>query len=52
MVYQTPEVRDLGRVEQVTQGQNFSTPDGDSGTTGNRGGGKQGGGPPPGRGRR
>lgn len=40
--YDPPEIRQLGSVEKVTQGQNFSVPDGDSGTTGNRGGGKQG----------
>jgi hypothetical protein len=42
MTYRAPEVIELGSIEQVTEGQDFSVPDGDSGTTGNRGQGKKG----------
>lgn len=40
--YETPSVEELGNVEDVTQGQHFSRVDGNSGTTGNRGGGNGG----------
>lgn len=39
MQYQTPEVRELGSIEQVTQGKFFSNPDGNSGGVGNNGNG-------------
>jgi hypothetical protein len=37
MGYQSPEVRELGSIEQVTRGQYFSNPDGMSGGVGNNG---------------
>lgn len=42
MQYQAPEVRELGSIEQVTQGKFFSRGDGNSGTVGNRGNGNGG----------
>lgn len=42
MTYRAPEVIELGSIEQVTEGGHFSVPDGDSGTTGNRGQGRNG----------
>jgi len=37
--YASPEIATLGPIETVTEGRHFSRVDGNSGTTGNNGGG-------------